>query len=190
MKADFLLLIILIPLLSACGPAVKQTKTIPDKIKLNVPFEPNLGNTCFSSSFSMVMRYWKKDVDVQDIVKIVGLPPFQGYDHQELNSWMAKNHNLRFKYLPYSTVDDLKLYLSEGYPVIVHQTMGNRDTSGHNRVVIGYDDNKGIFITNDPSRFGPNYEIPYPIFKELWADIAKFEKGPSNKAYLVYKIDQ
>jgi ABC-type bacteriocin/lantibiotic exporter with double-glycine peptidase domain len=189
MQLICLALLCLIPFVFSCGPAIKQTKPVAQNIKLVVPYEPNLGNTCFSSCFAMVMRYWNKDVHVQDIVKIVGLPPFHGYDHQELNSWMAKNYNLRFKYLPNSTIDDIKIYLSEGYPIIVHQTMSFKDTSGHNRVVIGYDDNKNVFITNDPSRFGLNYEIPYSVFKDLWSNIALIEKGPVNKAYLVYQID-
>jgi hypothetical protein len=115
-----LLSVLFLVVLTSCAPAIKQTKPYSPELKLDVPYEPNLGNTCFSSSFAMVMRYWGKDVHVNDVLKVVGLPPFTvGYEHPELNGWMKKNHGLEFLYLPYSRVEDLKLYLGEGYPVIV-----------------------------------------------------------------------
>ena len=174
--------------LNSCGPAIRQTKPYSPEIKIDVPFEPNIGNTCFSSSFAMAMRYWGKDVHVNDVLKVVGLPPFMGYEHPELNAWMKKNHGLKFLYLPYSRVEDLKLYLIEGYPVIVHQTFSLNDNTGHNRVVIGYTDKRGVFIINDPSRLGPNYEIPYTHFEKLWSRIATYEPGPPNKIYLIMPL--
>jgi ABC-type bacteriocin/lantibiotic exporter with double-glycine peptidase domain len=175
--------------LVSCGTAIKQTKPYSPEIKLDVPFEPNLGNTCFSSSFAMVMRYWGKDVHVNDVLKIVGLPPFKtGYEHPELNAWMKKNHGLEFLYLPGSRIEDLKLYLNEGYPVIVHQTFTLKDNTGHNRVVKGYSDQRNVFIVNDPSPLGRNYEIPYADFEKLWSRIATHEPGPQNKIYLVIPL--
>lgn len=182
------LLIILFVVLASCGPAINQTKPYSSEVKLGVPFEPNLGATCFSSSFAMVMRYWRKDVHVQDVLEVVGSPPFADYEHPELNRWMKKNHGLRFKYLPNSSIEHVKLYLNEGYPVIAHQTFSSSEKGGHNRVVIGYSDKRGVFIINDPSRLGPNYEISYQDFKKLWVDITFYEQGPPNKVYLVMPI--
>jgi len=181
--------VLFLVVLTSCAPAIKQTKPYSPEVKLDVPYEPNLGNTCFSSSFAMVMRYWGKDVHVNDVLKVVGLPPFiVGYEHPELNAWMRKNHGLKFLYLPYSRVEDLKLYLIEGYPVIVHQTFSLQENTGHNRVVIGYSDKRGVFIINDPSQLGPNYEIPYTEFERLWSRIATYEPGPHNKIYLVMPL--
>ena len=136
----------------------------------------------------MVMRFWGKDVHVNDVLKVVGLPPFKGYEHPELNVWMKKNHGLEFLYLPGSRIKDLKLYLNEGYPVIVHQTFTLKDNTGHNRVVIGYSDQRNVFIINDPSRLGRNYEISYTDFEKLWSRIALYEPGPANKIYLVVPL--
>jgi uncharacterized protein YvpB len=173
----------------SCGTAIKQTKTYSPEIKLDVPYEPNLGNTCFSSSFAMVMRYWGKDVHAGDIVNVVGLPPFKaGYEHAELTTWMKKNFGLKFLYLPNSRMEDLKLYINEGYPVIVHQTFSLKSHTGHNRVVTGYSDKRGVFIVNDPSRFGRNHEISYADFENLWSAIASYEPGPRNKIYLVMPL--
>jgi uncharacterized protein YvpB len=188
LKSRILIGLISLTILISCGPVIKQTKPYFPEIKLDVPFEPNLGNTCFSSSFAMVMRFWGKDVHVNDVLKVVGLPPFKGYEHPELNVWMKKNHGLEFLYLPGSRVKDLKRYLNEGYPVIVHQTFTLKDNTGHNRVVIGYSDQRNVFITNDPGRLGRDYEISYTDFEKLWSRIALYEPGPANKIYLVVPL--
>ena len=152
---------------------------------MDVPFEPNYGNTCFSSSFAMVMQYWDKKVSVNDVLKVVGYPPFKTYSHPELNWWMKRNHRLRFEYLTDSNIEDVKMYLNEGYPIIVHQDFSLHDGTGHNRVVIGYSDPEGVFITNDPSNLGPNYRISYKNFIKLW-NVS--EPGPRNKVYLVMPV--
>lgn len=188
LKGKILIGLVSLVILISCCPVIKQTKPYSPEIKLDVPFEPNLGNTCFSSSFAMVMRFWGKDVHVNDVLKVVGLPPFKGYEHPELNVWMKKNHGLEFLYLPGSRIKDLKLYLNEGYPVIVHQTFTLKDNTGHNRVVIGYSDQRNVFIINDPSRLGRNYEISYTDFEKLWSRIALYEPGPANKIYLVVPL--
>jgi len=162
---------------------------LPNEVKLDVPFEPNLGGTCFSSSFAMVMRYWGKNVTVRDVLKVVGYPPFRGYEHPELEDWMEKNYRLELKYLPYSKVEDVKTFLAKGCPVVVHQCFGLSDNSGHNRVVIGYSDARAIFIINDPSELGSNYEMSYAVFETLWKRITLYEIGPENKAYLVVPLE-
>jgi ABC-type bacteriocin/lantibiotic exporter with double-glycine peptidase domain len=169
----------------SCGPVIKPTKAPAAEIKLDVPFEPNYGNTCFVSSFAMVMHYWGKKVSVKDLRKVVGNPPFQTYSHPELNRWMKRNHNLSFRYFTDSNIEDLKIYLNEGYPVIVHQDFSLGKRTGHNRVVIGYSDPESVFITNDPSNLGPNYKISYEDFKKLWK---ASEPGPRNKGYLVMPV--
>ncbi|MFH1993234.1 MAG: C39 family peptidase [Pseudomonadota bacterium] len=189
MKKVYLILM-LFPVIVSCGPAIIQTKPYAPEVKLDVPFEPNLGETCFSSSFAMVMRYWGKDVHVDDVLKIVGHPPFSGNTLTQLNWWMKKKHGLKFKYLPNSSIDHVKLYLNESYPVIVNQTFSLNENTGHSRVVIGYNDNKGVFIVNDPSLLGPNHEISYANFRELWWKISLNEHGSSYEVYLVMPIKQ
>jgi hypothetical protein len=180
--------VIALSIIISCGPVIKPTKAPSPEVKLDVPFKESYGNTCFSASFAMVMRYWGKDVNVRDVVKVVGLPPFRTYSHSELNWWMKKNHGLKFKYFSNSNIEDVKMYLNEGYPIIVHQDFTLRDGTGHNRVVIGYNDFENVFLTNDPSPFfGPNYKISYKDFKKLWK---VSEPGPKNKIYLVMPVSK
>nr|NQU90965.1 C39 family peptidase [Bacteroidota bacterium] len=180
---------ILLLLLISCGPAIKFSKPYSSEVKLDVPFEPNLGRTCFSSSFAMVMRYYGKDVTVSDVFRVCGRAPFSGpHPRSKLSYWMKKNYGLRLVYIPSSNIEDLKMYINEGYPVVVLMNYSSFDKSGHNRVVTGYSDRKKVFITNDPSPFGPNYEISYDNFKKHW----KFSMPPvhqQREAYLVIPIE-
>jgi hypothetical protein len=153
------------------------------EVRLNVPFEPNLGNTCFSSSFAMVLRYLGQYVHVQDVLQVVGSPPFAGYDHPELAAWMESAHDLLLVYQPYSSLEQLKLALRLGYPAVVHQLFSLAEATGHNRVVIGYDDGRSVIICNDPSSLGPGYEMAYEEFNFLWT--VTTEQGPPHKAYFV-----
>ena len=78
------LILIMALLAAACGPVVPQTRPYAPEVELAVPFEPNLGGTCFASSFAMVMRYWGKAVHVGDVYRIVGSPPFDASDLSRL----------------------------------------------------------------------------------------------------------
>lgn len=80
------------------------------------------------------------------------------------------------------------LFFREGYPVLVHQRYKLNNSTGHNRVVIGYSDKKACFIVNDPSPLGPAYEIPYDVFVRLWSGMKGLDNRPlpwRNQAYLV-----
>ena len=56
----------------------------------------------------MVMQYWGKKINVNDIIEVVGYPPFQSYSHPKLNQWMKRNHGIRFRYLYNSNIEDAK----------------------------------------------------------------------------------
>lgn len=63
----------------------------------------------------------------------------------------------------------LKQLLSNGLPVIVEMwhTPRPNDGMGHYRLLIGYDDPAGHFITHD-SLNGPNVQVPYGPFDADW----------------------
>lgn len=186
-KANLLLISVII--LISCGPAIKSTKPYSAEVKLTVPFEPNIGASCVASSFAMVMRYWGRNVTVHDVVEVVGLPPFnKDPEFPKLARWMRKHHGLKLKWVPYSKIDHIKLYVREGYPVVVLQRYKLNNSMGHNRVVIGYSDKKACFIVNDSSPLGPAHEIPYDVFVRLWRGMKGLDGRPlpeRNDAYLV-----
>jgi hypothetical protein len=185
-----LVLSTVVVLLSACGPAIPLTKPYAPEVKLKVPWEPNLGATCFSSSFAMVMRYWGKAVTVADVVRLIGPAPFaQPHPRDRLAAWMKHNHGLEVIYLQSTTFAHVKAYVNEGYPVIVLQKFSLRNPEGHNRVVTGYSDARRVVIVNDPSPLGGDYEIDYEVFERLWT----YDHRPTHwpgEAYLVIPADR
>ena len=91
-----------------------------------------------------------QNVTLPDVLDVVGYPPFHGYAHDELKSWIESSFPLEYRYVPYASVSDLKKWISVGMPVIIHQTPGLERKDGHNRVITGYDDARGVFYLNDP----------------------------------------
>ena len=61
----------------------------------------------------------------------------------------------------------LKRLLSNGFPVIIHTWLELDDGIGHYRLVIGYDENTGEFISND-SYLGPHIRQSYVDFDRQW----------------------
>jgi predicted double-glycine peptidase len=69
-----------------------------------------------------------------------------------------------------SSMDELKMWVSRDYPVIVCQRYGipgPYEREGHYRVVIGYDDRSRIVYTADPA--AGYYTFSYDKFNEIWA---------------------
>lgn len=78
----------------------------------------------------------------------------------------------------------LKRFLSNGIPVIAEMWIEPKpnDGMGHYRLVIGYDEGAGQFVTYD-SLHGPNVKLPYDKFDAGWRVF--------NRAYVVaYQPEQ
>jgi hypothetical protein len=65
-------------------------------------------------------------------------------------------------------VPPIRLLLANGVPVIVLQRLALDSNIGHYRVIQGYDDGAGEFISDDPL-LGSDYRIPYADFTRLLA---------------------
>ena len=72
-----------------------------------------------------------------------------------------------------SWLSGLKQVIASDHPVIVLGWYSAAHTSGHFRVVKGYDDNLGEIITHDPwygpPFQGPNQHFSYAYFNDLWS---------------------
>lgn len=64
-------------------------------------------------------------------------------------------------------INYVKHWVRQGVPVIVLQRFDETSETGHYRVVIGYDDNKGEIITYDPIK-GERFNLTYGAFAQLW----------------------
>lgn len=166
-------------------------KPLPAKIMQNVPFaaqapfgdwdDPRQQDGCEEASVIMAMRWVKgesltKDDMLQEIFKLAvwGEQKFGTYHDTSVED------TLKFitEYYGYPnakayygiTVEDIKRELKDGKIVLVPvngQLLGNPyytepGPEYHFLVIVGYDDNKGVFITNDPgTRQGESYTYAY-----------------------------
>ena len=84
---------------------------------------------------------------------------------------LMRNHYHLIIETPKANLNKIMHYINTVFPLpdpkLLHFSL--KDNTGHNRVVIGYSDRRNVFITNDLTRLGRNYEIPYADFEELWS---------------------
>jgi hypothetical protein len=100
------------------------------------------------------------------------------------------------------TIADMKKELAAGHVLIVPangKMLNNPNFSGggperHMLVVIGYDDSRGVFITNDPgTRKGKNYPYAYKVLYEALRDYPTgdhqpfFSDGPRRNMIVIVK---
>jgi hypothetical protein len=156
-------------------------------VKLNVPYVPNYGNTCVTSSFTMVLKYYRTGAEFADVWNVVGYPA----DYDAFDYWIRNDYDLRLELLSNQIIDDIIHYIDEGFPVIAVQQHSNWQPIGHARVVIGYNLTRNQFIVHDPSNLGPNYRMSFDMFVELWENLTDhiepwWEPTP---AFLIIAID-
>jgi len=69
---------------------------------------------------------------------------------------------------------------------MVQQVLSTDDHTGHDRVVIGYDDVHREIITHDPNPDnGPSYILSYDQFAILWADLSRYTGQDLNESYII-----
>jgi hypothetical protein len=134
---------------------------------LNVPYEPNYGSTCLSSSMTMVLKFWGTQITFDQVFGIFGLPGFPPSKWQQFESWID---TLGMKMITYDkgSIEEVIRCVYYGYPVVALQSHDPADMQGHDRVIVGYNLSQEVFILNDPSNFGPRYKMGFDEFESLW----------------------
>jgi len=94
-------------------------------------------------------------------------PALQGYTERPIG------YGTHERWSSTSWLDDLKEVIALDHPIIILGWYSAAHSSGHFRVVKGYDDNLGEIITHDPwytAPFqGPNQHFSYAYFNDLWS---------------------
>ncbi len=127
---------------------------------------------CGPASLVMVLGYWGVNVTQEDVAAEIYDPEARLTDISAMKSF-ARNQGFRTEELN-GTIDCLREWISRGCPAIVLQKISPQNPYGHYRVVLGYDDEKEIMTTFDPT-FGTNYNITYAEFAELWKPGTTFQ---------------
>ena len=152
-----------------------------DYVYLNVPYEKYAGpNWCLPASGAMTFKYFGKDISQSEIASKVitngssSVFRFISY---------AKNLGFDTKYQS-KTIEEIKVLLEEGIPVIAIQNYSLTLPYSHARVVIGFDDQKQEVITNDPTA-GKDYKISYSDFTAL-----NFDSNPDKCKVIVLSPEE
>jgi|SRR5579883_380610 len=148
------------------GPAVAPT---PTSIRLGpLQYIRQTLNNCGPASIAEVLRYWGVN-RTQDQVQAVTRP-----DGNSRGMWPFAVP----AYVASVGMDSLmgiggsptivKALVANGFPVIVAQAVSAQDRTAHYREIEGFDDNRQVFVSTD-SYLGPNHEISYSEFDQIWA---------------------
>jgi len=159
---SFLVVICTLSTLNSSVKALESTKFYV----YDVPYiRQSQSYWCGPASLTMILNYWGVEVTQDEVAAEV-------YDAQAHLTYMTEMAAYP-KTLGFETeqrtgsISELKHWISLGRPLIVLQKFSLSNAYGHYRVVIGYDDEQRVVVTNDPS-IEENYTIDYVQFATLW----------------------
>jgi len=175
-------------------PTVAPSATpLPRSVILEgVKHEYQLYNNCGPASLAMELSYWGWAGNQK--VAAAALKPEQ--DDKNVSPREMYDYLLTIGYDAYIRVngdeDTLKRFIAAGYPVLVEKGFtcqaGERCTGwfGHYSVFTGYDDARGVFITQD-SFISPNLKLTYAEVMDNWRAfnylyLVAFPAGPQRDA--------
>jgi predicted double-glycine peptidase len=169
-----LILISLILLSCASGPPVKNSSisksNLPQKYSIpKVPLYRQTYMDCGPTSMRMVLNFYGKNYSQEEIVKA---RKGRGTTVSNMESYARSQGFEVYSYYD-SKKEEMKYLLVQGYPLIAlgvpppnwprrSRYLGE----GHYVVVVGYDDEKNMFIIQDPGP-GARMGVPYEIFRDF-----------------------
>jgi hypothetical protein len=152
-----------------CGPA--SLEMVFDYWGVHVN-QTDIGYACYTTQyFGTYADDMRRAAHFSDSSTAPGDPTLHGYDERwhgyaaAENQWSYPSAGSDPDYVDRYT--DLKNLISSDYPVIVLTHYDASHTSGHFRVIKGYDDNTDVFIVHDPW-YDPPYEGPNVHFNQTF----------------------
>ncbi len=131
---------------------------------LGVPFVSQHKDTCGAAALAMVLRYWKEDVSQDDVARALVRPELHGIAGSRLAEF-ARGRGLEA--VTYrGDMAQLRDFLGKGRPLIVAWHLGG--SRYHDVVVVGFDDERGAVLVNDPAA-GASRAVSVVKFEKRWA---------------------
>jgi ABC-type bacteriocin/lantibiotic exporter with double-glycine peptidase domain len=150
-------------LVLAADEQPKVRHTVPD-----VPYIKQLHpNTCGTAALAMLLQYRDKKTTEEDLLEVYPKTKKTGFCTRSLSEHC---HKAGYKTdSGAGTIEGVKKLLEGDAPVIVYQHSTPNRKRPHLRVVVGYDDQRKVFIIWDPSpQLGKGHEIHYETFEKIW----------------------
>ncbi len=130
-------------------------------------------NNCGPATLSMALSYWGWAGDQRD-TRAVLRPNFASYDDKnvspyEMAAFVNTHTALSAVVRVGGDIEMLKRLVAAGFPVIIEKGFQppKEDWMGHYELIMGYDDNRNRFITQD-SYIMPDFPVPYSDLSEHW----------------------
>ena len=135
--------------------------------------------SCGASALQAVMSYWGKDVDEEDLMRLLGTTPEEGTYPEEMVR-VARSQGFEAELKDHLTLEDVERATARGEPVIVlgqvwrsqkpvDAPMTEEWDSGHWFIVLSVD--KDYVYFEDPYvRMGKGF-VPRATFEELWHNV-------------------
>jgi tetratricopeptide (TPR) repeat protein len=175
------------------SPPKNTPEPLPDHMLLETPkYEKEIYNNCGAATLTMMLRMYGWEGNQDDIASVIK----PNVDDKNVNIdelvYYVRNYAgwLSADFRVAGDIELLKRLLANGFPIIIESGMHldqsyrvNDDRwAGHYLLVTGYDDEVGLFTTQD-SWYSPNRMLTYGELDENWKAF--------NRAYLlVFLPDQ
>lgn len=126
-------------------------------------------NNCGPASVAILLGYYGHWITQHQVNEQIKPRPsmFEMMDYMPQHQLMAR------MYQGPPSRNPIRLLLANDIPVIILQRLEPGSSSGHYRVVQGYDDVSREFISDDPL-LGPDFRIDYDTFTKLSGKFAPF----------------
>jgi hypothetical protein len=148
-------------------PTATPTPAPPSALLEPMNYQPQTHNNCGPCSIAILLGYydyWITQGKVNEVIapgpSLCDIIDYVGRYRLEARAYIASSSS--------SSRDPIRQLLANGIPVIVSQRLWTDSNIGHYRVIKGYDDVAGEFISDDPLQSkGRDFHIPYDVFDSL-----------------------
>ena len=135
-----------------------------------------LYNYCAPANLAMALSFWGWKGDRLDTGRYLKpYPKDLNVMPYEMENYIRENTDLGVVTRVGGNLDLVKMFIVNGFPVLVEKGVYFRDLSGivswmgHFAVITGYDDPQGVFITQDSYVTpGEDYPVPYDKLIQEW----------------------
>jgi ABC-type bacteriocin/lantibiotic exporter with double-glycine peptidase domain len=133
-------------------------------LPLSVPFVPQQKDTCGAAVLTMVLRYWNQTVSHDDVARALVRPELHGIAGSRLAEFARERGLEALAYR--GDMEHLRDFVGKGRPLIVAWHLGG--SRYHDVVVVGFDDEQGAVLVNDPA-VGASRSVRSATFEKRWA---------------------
>ncbi len=153
------------------SPTPSPTPLPPRVYLRGVRYEAQSWNNCGPATLSMALSYWGwKGFQTTTAQYLKPNERDKNVSPYEMENFVTEKTPYGFVWRMGGDLRLLKTLLVNGFPVMVEkgfQGRGFEGWMGHYELLVGYDDAKGVFVTED-SYMGENHEVAYDEFHNQW----------------------